>query len=183
MAFNIHLLKGTDPQAQYDAITTKDPNTLYLLKSGKGYLGDSMLFNADSSIDFADLQGVRNKLTYTVTDDSGEHVHSTIIGGITSGDASKRDFQALMLTPNDNGLAVRTNETVSTASEEDATVLNTIWQATMNTGAYDEETYKTNPLVLNTVPTIQFMFEAINGLLNKRLESYVTHSVDDGTTV
>lgn len=182
MAFNIHLLKGADPQAQYDAITTKDPNTLYLLKSGKGYLGDSMLFNADSSIDFADLQGVRDKLTYTVTDDSGEHVHSTIIGGITSNDASAYDFQAMMLTPNDNGLAVRTNETIA-VNKEEATALSAIWQAVETSGTYDSETYKTNPLTLNTVPTIHFMFEAINMMLNKRLESYVTHSVDDGTTV
>ena len=47
MAFNIHLLRGEDPQAQYDAIATKDPDTLYLLQSGKGYLGDFMLFNAE----------------------------------------------------------------------------------------------------------------------------------------
>lgn len=182
MAFNIHLLRGKDPQAQFDAITEKDSNTLYLLQSGKGYLGDAMLFNADSNIDFADLQQVRDKLTYTETDESGQHVYSTIIGGITSNDASAYDFQTLMLTQNDNGLAVRTNETIM-QNEEETAALSAIWNTIVETGEYDAETYKTNPLVLNTLPTIQFMFEAISIMINKKLESYVTHSVDDGTTV
>ena len=42
--FKISLLTGTDPQAQYDAITTKDMLTFYLLGNGIGYLGDIPLF-------------------------------------------------------------------------------------------------------------------------------------------
>jgi hypothetical protein len=42
--FKFHLLTGTDPQAQYDAITTKDSMTFYLLSTGIGYLGDTPLF-------------------------------------------------------------------------------------------------------------------------------------------
>jgi hypothetical protein len=42
--FKFHLLTGIDPQAQYDAITTKDSMTFYLLSTGIGYLGDTPLF-------------------------------------------------------------------------------------------------------------------------------------------
>lgn len=42
--FNFKLLTGTDPQAQYDAITTKDSMTFYLLNNGIGYLGEVPLF-------------------------------------------------------------------------------------------------------------------------------------------
>lgn len=42
--FKFHLLTGTDPQAQYDAITTKDSMTFYLLNTGIGYLGTIPLF-------------------------------------------------------------------------------------------------------------------------------------------
>ena len=42
--FKFKLLTGTDPQAQYDAITTKDSMTFYLLGTGIGYLGTTPLF-------------------------------------------------------------------------------------------------------------------------------------------
>lgn len=42
--FKFRLLTGTDPQAQYDAITTKDSMTFYLLSTGVGYLGETPLF-------------------------------------------------------------------------------------------------------------------------------------------
>ena len=42
--FKFKLLTGSDPQAQYDAITTKDSMTFYLLSTGIGYLGDTPLF-------------------------------------------------------------------------------------------------------------------------------------------
>lgn len=46
--FKFKLLTGTDPQAQYDAITTKDALTFYLLNTGVGYLGDTPLFGGGS---------------------------------------------------------------------------------------------------------------------------------------
>ncbi len=45
-AFKFKLLTSTDPQAQYDAITTKDTMTFYLLNTGVGYLGNVKLFDA-----------------------------------------------------------------------------------------------------------------------------------------
>ena len=46
--FKIRLLTGADPQAQYDAITTKDNLTFYLLNNGIGYLGDTPLFGGEA---------------------------------------------------------------------------------------------------------------------------------------
>lgn len=46
--FQFKLLTSTDPQAQYDAITTKDAYTFYLLGNGVGYLGNIPLFSGDA---------------------------------------------------------------------------------------------------------------------------------------
>ena len=46
--FNFKLLTSSDPQAQYDAIETKDNMTFYLLKNGIGYLGSIKLFDANA---------------------------------------------------------------------------------------------------------------------------------------
>lgn len=56
--FKFKILTGTDPQAQYDAITTKDSMTFYLLNNGIGYLGETLLFNAtDDSDMITDMLG------------------------------------------------------------------------------------------------------------------------------
>lgn len=44
--FNFEILNGNNPQAQYDAITTKNPLTFYLLSTGIGYFGSVKLFDA-----------------------------------------------------------------------------------------------------------------------------------------
>lgn len=50
--FLFRFLKNIDPQAQYDAITPKDPFTLYLLSNGVGYLGSIKIFDgAKSEVD------------------------------------------------------------------------------------------------------------------------------------
>ena len=51
--FNFKLLTSSDPQAQYDAIETKDNMTFYLLKNGIGYLGSIKLFDANAD-DYTD---------------------------------------------------------------------------------------------------------------------------------
>lgn len=56
--FQFKLLTSADPQAQYDAIITKDDMTFYLLKNGVGYLGSIKLFDANS-----DSELVTNMLT------------------------------------------------------------------------------------------------------------------------
>lgn len=49
--FSFKILTGADPQAQYDAITTKDAMTFYLLNTGIGYLGTVKLFDATADDD------------------------------------------------------------------------------------------------------------------------------------
>jgi len=48
--FKFKLLTGADPDAQYTAVAVKDAYTFYLLKNGKGYLGEIALFG-DADID------------------------------------------------------------------------------------------------------------------------------------
>lgn len=63
--FQFKLLTSVDPQAQYDAIVTKDDMTFYLLKNGVGYLGSVKLFDANS-----DSELVTNMLTDGYTGDN-----------------------------------------------------------------------------------------------------------------
>ena len=63
--FQFKLLTSADPQAQYDAIITKDDMTFYLLKNGVGYLGSIKLFDANS-----DSELVTNMLTDGYTGDN-----------------------------------------------------------------------------------------------------------------
>lgn len=46
--FQFKLFTSSDPQAQYDALATKDAYTFYLLGNGVGYLGDIPLFGGDA---------------------------------------------------------------------------------------------------------------------------------------
>lgn len=63
--FQFKLLTSSDPQAQYDAIVTKDDMTFYLLKNGVGYLGSVKLFDANN-----DSELVTNMLTDGYTGDN-----------------------------------------------------------------------------------------------------------------
>lgn len=47
--FKIKVLTSENPQAQYDAIVTKDAMTFYILNTGIGYLGSVKLFDATQS--------------------------------------------------------------------------------------------------------------------------------------
>lgn len=47
--FKFKIFNSADPQAQYDAIITKDAMTFYLLSTGIGYLGTVKLFDATQS--------------------------------------------------------------------------------------------------------------------------------------
>ena len=49
--FKFKILTGADPQAQYNAITAKDSMTFYLLNTGIGYLGETLLFDATDDRD------------------------------------------------------------------------------------------------------------------------------------
>ena len=47
--FKFHILTGSDCAEKYAAIATKDPFTFYLLQSGVGYLGNTLLFDAGTA--------------------------------------------------------------------------------------------------------------------------------------
>lgn len=44
--FKFNIITGSTAQTKYDAITTKEPYTFYLLENGVGYLGSTKLFDA-----------------------------------------------------------------------------------------------------------------------------------------
>jgi len=67
--FQFKILTGTDPQAQYDAITTKDAMTFYLLNTGIGYLGTTKLFDATADA-FEDIITDMTGTDYTGDDTS-----------------------------------------------------------------------------------------------------------------
>lgn len=60
--FQFKILTGPDPQAQYDAIVTKDAMTFYLLNNGVGYFGTTKLFDANNDA---------NDISNLVTDMTG----------------------------------------------------------------------------------------------------------------
>lgn len=47
--FQFKVFNGTDPQAQYDSLITKDPLTFYLLSTGVGFLGETPLFGGGAN--------------------------------------------------------------------------------------------------------------------------------------
>lgn len=61
--FNFKILNGSDPQASYNAISTKDPMTFYLLSTGVGYMGTVKMFDAATT----------GAVSNMVTDMTGEH--------------------------------------------------------------------------------------------------------------
>lgn len=114
--FKFHLLTGTDPQAQYDAITTKDSMTFYLLNTGIGYLGNTPLFGGGAQKTVVMTSGtltnpeagklyVLNNVTYgsdtltglyfyngTSLDSFSDDLIATYIQGILTTDMSAEDY-------------------------------------------------------------------------------------------
>lgn len=65
--FQFQLFTSNDPDSQYAAVATKDPYTFYLLKNGKGYLGNIQLFGgtAGGGSASSDLVILSSAGTYT----------------------------------------------------------------------------------------------------------------------
>ena len=53
--FRFRIFSSENPQAQYDAIPTKDPMTFYLFNTGKAYLGDVKLFDVNDAVEISQL--------------------------------------------------------------------------------------------------------------------------------
>lgn len=181
MGFNIHVFNGENPQEQYNAIT-HDPNTLYLLASGKGYLGDDMLFNADTNIDFSDIQQVKDKLTYTEHNEEGnETVFSSIISNVNTKNAANLNLQPMLLNPEDKGLSILTDETNAVLFPEQASDFDTFFEEVLENGTYSDTAYQDRNYLLNMVPTMHCMMKFVTEYMEKRLKNYVQATVDNGT--
>lgn len=76
--FQFKLLTSTDPQAQYDAITTKDAYTFYLLGNGTGYLGNIPLFGIQND---GDKIHIITDNTHSILPEAG-HVYIVIVDGV-----------------------------------------------------------------------------------------------------
>ena len=53
--FRFRIFSSENPQAQYDAVPTKDPLTFYLLNTGKAYLGNTKLFDVNDTVEISQL--------------------------------------------------------------------------------------------------------------------------------
>lgn len=192
MGFQIALFNGEDPQAQYDAIE-HDPLTFYILASGKGYIGDQLLFNADNAIDFSDIEGTREKLVYTEDVEEGvQIIHSTLFDDVI--EHSTRDgkpfgnIQPMMMADN-NGITVRTEETITHFMDKeegdalwDEMFINCIDKFLDNEKEWTEKEYLNVPALLNTVVTWQGLMSILNRFWNARVDQFVRATVDDGTS-
>lgn len=122
--FKFKLLTGTDPQAQYEAITQKDALTFYLLNNGEGYLGDIALFGGGTQMTVVMTSGeltepeqgklyVLNNVTYAGQTLTGlyfydgaamtsfsDELFATYISGILTKDMTGEDY-----TGDDNTVA------------------------------------------------------------------------------
>ena len=76
--FQFKLLTSSNPQAQYDAITTKDAYTFYLLGNGTGYLGDVPLFGIQND---GDKIHIITDNTHTVSVEAG-HTYIVVVDGV-----------------------------------------------------------------------------------------------------
>lgn len=171
MGFNIHVFNGENPQQQYDALAEKDSNTLYLLASGKGYLGSFMLFNSDSNIDFSDIEQVKEKLTYTEKDEEGNDiVYSSIISSMES--------NPLVLHTEDVGLGILTDETMDEYDETIKPQFDEVMAGMMETGQHPgAKIYEDHPYLLSMLPTWYGLINFVDEYVNKKLEGYVTATV------
>jgi len=59
--FRFKIFNSSDPDAQYAAVSTKDPMTFYLLANGKGYLGETPLFGGGSGLTINKTNGTINE--------------------------------------------------------------------------------------------------------------------------
>lgn len=75
--FKFKLLTGADPQAQYDAIATKDPYTFYLSNTGFGFLGSVPLFGGGTQKTVVMTSG-------TITEHEAGKLY--VLHGVTYGD-------------------------------------------------------------------------------------------------
>ena len=160
--FKFKLLTGSDPQAQYDAITTKDSMTFYLLNTGIGYLGDTPLFGG----------GAQNTVVMTSgTLTSPESGKLYVLSNVT--------YNSKTLT----GLYFYNGSTLDSYSDElIATYIQNILTTDMSTDGYtgDNNTIASTKAIMDLINAKLSDSSIVNAAFFRKVESH-TLTADDLT--
>lgn len=160
--FKFKLLTGSDPQAQYDAITTKDSMTFYLLSTGIGYLGDTPLFGG----------GAQNTVVMTSgTLTSPESGKLYVLSNVT--------YNSETLT----GLYFYNGSTLDSYSDElISTYIQNILTTDMSTDGYtgDNNTIASTKAIMNLINAKLSDSSIVNAAFFRKVESH-TLTADDLT--
>jgi len=158
--FKFKLLTGTDPQAQYNAIETKNDLTFYLLGNGVGYLGDIPLFGGGAQQTIVMTSG-------TLTDPEAGKLY--VLHSVAYGEET--------LT----GLYFYDGTTMSSYSDElIATYINNILVTDMTAEGYtgDDKTVATTKAIKDLVDTVLSDSSIVNAAFFRKVESH-TLTADD----
>ena len=160
--FKFKLLTGSDPQAQYDAITTKDNMTFYLLSTGIGYLGNTPLFGG----------GAQNTVVMTSgTLTSPESGKLYVLSNVT--------YNSKTLT----GLYFYNGSTLDSYSDElIATYIQNILTTDMSTDGYtgDNNTIASTKAIMDLINAKLSDSSIVNAAFFRKVESH-TLTADDLT--
>lgn len=160
--FKFKLLTGSDPQAQYDAITTKDSMTFYLLSTGIGYLDDTPLFGG----------GVQNTVVMTSgTLTSPESGKLYVLSNVT--------YNSETLT----GLYFYNGSTLDSYSDElISTYIQNILTTDMSTDGYtgDNNTIASTKAIMDLINAKLSDSSIVNAAFFRKVESH-TLTADDLT--
>ena len=158
--FKFKLLTGSDPQAQYDAITTKDNMTFYLLSTGIGYLGNTPLFGG----------GAQNTVVMTSgTLTSPESGKLYVLSNVT--------YNSETLT----GLYFYNGSTLDSYSDElIATYIQNILTTDMSTDGYtgDNNTIASTKAIMDLINAKLSDSSIVNAAFFRKVESH-TLTADD----
>ena len=158
--FKFKLLTGSDPQAQYDAITTKDNMTFYLLSTGIGYLGNTPLFGG----------GAQNTVVMTSgTLTSPESGKLYVLSNVT--------YNSEALT----GLYFYNGSTLDSYSDElIATYIQNILTTDMSTDGYtgDNNTIASTKAIMDLINAKLSDSSIVNAAFFRKVESH-TLTADD----
>lgn len=158
--FKFKLLTGTDPQAQYDAITTKDALTFYLLSTGIGYLGATPLFGGGTQNTIVMTSG-------TLTDPEAGKLYA--LDNVTYGSETL------------SGLYFYDGSTLSSFSDEMiATYLNKILVTDMTAEGYtgDDATIATTKAIMDMIGVKLSDSSLINAAFFRKVESHTLTDAD-----
>lgn len=158
--FKFKLLTGTDPQAQYDAIATKDALTFYLLGDGVGYLGDIPLFGGGAQQTVVMTSG-------TLTEPEAGKLY--VLDSVTYGDET--------LT----GLYFYDGTAMNSYSDElIATYINNMLVTDMTGEDYtgDDETIATTKAIMDLVGNVLNDSSLVNAAFFRKVESHTLTAED-----